>query len=1024
MKGISMMDNERADWILDCIGNPVFIKDEQYRYVFVSDSYCQGIDKTREQIIGRTDYDLFPKAQADVFRTRDETVFHTGSKTRVEDQFIDSNGNLTTFITIRGVYSDKKDARYMVGAIRDISEKKRAELALLDSEANYRTIIEQSITGVFIYQDNRLRFVNNRCCEILGYTSEELTGNMSALEMVHTDNRKSVEDILQKMLSGAAKDARLKMKAVRKDGETVIVDVFAAPANFQGSPAIIGTFYDITEQEKMQDQLRRSEERFRKAFITSPDSININRLSDGMYVTVNKGFTELTGYTFEEVIGKTALELNIWADPADRARLVEGLKTQGKVENLEAQFRLKNGEVRYGMMSASLIDLDGITHILNITRDISDRKRAEKALRESEEQYTRLVNAIPDIIVRSDLEGNILFINDYALEVSGYERNDVIGQSMLMFLHPEDREAMIRNTRLMMEQRLGPREYRLVMKEGRIIPFEVNADVLRTDDGTPYGVVSECRNISERKLAEEMLKTSKIQLTAALDLAGLVYWVLDTEADEFTLNDAFYDMYGTTAEREGGYRLSTTAYKRQFVYPDDLPIFDRSANENIASRELDFINRLEHRIIRRDGAIRHVDVIMRVLKDKSGRLVGVYGANQDITERKRIAEEQKALEAQLQQAQKMEAIGILAGGVAHDFNNILTVILGYAQLGMLKCNPTDTVYKNLKTIEHSAFQSADLVRQLLTFARKQTVAPKVLDLNDTVAGMLKMLQRLIGEDVHFSWEPGSGLWSVKIDPTQVDQLLANLCVNARDAISGVGKITIETENAVIDRSYTDTRMEFIPGEYVMLAVSDSGKGIERDVLEHIFEPFFTTKESGKGTGLGLSTVYGIVKQNQGFIHVYSEPNQGSTFKIYLPRYEGEAKAVTVPEALEMPQGKGETVLLVEDDPTILILGQSILATLNYNVLPAGTPGEAIRLAKAHSREIQLLITDVIMPEMDGKGLSKAIEHIIPGLKCLFASGYTADVIAHHGVLDEGVHFIEKPYSVSSLAVKVHEILYT
>jgi CheY-like chemotaxis protein len=285
-----------------------------------------------------------------------------------------------------------------------------------------------------------------------------------------------------------------------------------------------------------------------------------------------------------------------------------------------------------------------------------------------------------------------------------------------------------------------------------------------------------------------------------------------------------------------------------------------------------------------------------------------------------------------------------------------------------------------------------------------------------------MLRRLIGEDIELVWIPGADLWPVKIDPSQIDQLLVNLCVNARDAITGVGKVIIETENTTFDGAYCNVHPGFIRGEYVMLAVSDDGCGMNKDVLDHLFEPFFTTKELGKGTGLGLSTVYGIVKQNEGFINVYSEPGWGTAFKIYLPRFVGEAVESMAESTAETPKGRGETVLLVEDEALILDVGRAMLERLGYTVLTANTPGEALRQAKAHASEIQLLITDVVMPEMNGRGMAKLIRDTKPGLKCLFTSGYTANVIAHRGVLEEGVNFLQKPFSMEDLASKVRQAL--
>ena len=390
---------------------------------------------------------------------------------------------------------------------------------------------------------------------------------------------------------------------------------------------------------------------------------------------------------------------------------------------------------------------------------------------------------------------------------------------------------------------------------------------------------------------------------------------------------------------------------------------------------------------------------------------------------RRLAEDEKALlESQLLQAQKMESVGRLAGGIAHDFNNMLGVILGNVDLAMRKIAPDHPLQKELLGINTAADRAADITRQLLAFARKQTISPKLLDLNETVESMLKILRRLIGENIELSWMPGAALWPIMLDPSQEDQILANLCVNARDAISDVGKLTIETENVVFNEQDCAKHGNLIPGEYVMLAVSDNGCGMDKDTRERIFEPFFTTKGVNEGTGLGLATVYGIVKQNNGFINVYSEPGQGTTFRIYLPRQEGHVSSAKETVETEMPKSRGETVLLVEDEPSLLEMTSEILEMLDYTVVAAGSPGEAIRLSGEYCGKIHLLMTDVIMPEMNGKDLAERIQPARPEMKCLFTSGYTADVIAHHGVLDEGVQFIQKPSSIRALALKIREVL--
>ncbi len=394
----------------------------------------------------------------------------------------------------------------------------------------------------------------------------------------------------------------------------------------------------------------------------------------------------------------------------------------------------------------------------------------------------------------------------------------------------------------------------------------------------------------------------------------------------------------------------------------------------------------------------------------------------DITKQKQAEREKAKLKNQLTQVQKLESIGQLAGGVAHDYNNALSVIIGFTDLVMARLDPSGELYADLGEVMSAAKRSTDITRQLLAFARKQTVSPQVLDVNENLQSTLKMLHRLIGEDIDLAWIPGAEVWQVKIDPSQVDQIMANLCINARDAIDGVGKVTIETKNIIFDQKYCDDHLGFVPGEFVMIAVSDDGVGIAPEIMDRIFEPFFTTKEVGKGTGLGLATVYGITKQNNGFINVYSEHEKGTTIKIYLPRHMGQTVPANDDINLKLPISNGEIVLLVEDETSILKLGERMLKELGYSVLSSTSTTMAIKLAAEHVGEINLLITDVVMPEMNGRELSERLRGQYPNIKTLFMSGYTANVIAHRGVLDEGVNFMPKPFSKQDIAFKVREAL--
>ncbi len=399
----------------------------------------------------------------------------------------------------------------------------------------------------------------------------------------------------------------------------------------------------------------------------------------------------------------------------------------------------------------------------------------------------------------------------------------------------------------------------------------------------------------------------------------------------------------------------------------------------------------------------------------------------DITERKRAEEATMRLQEQLAQSQKTESIGRLAGGVAHDFNNMLQVVLGNTLLALDEVPAGSPLHEALQEVKNSAQRSADLTKQLLAFARKQTAAPRVLDLNATVAGMLSMLRRLIGESIELRWNPGGQLPLVKIDPTQIDQILANLAVNARDAIvavGGVGTIMIATSQVEYDATFCADHPSFSPGRFLLLTVSDTGCGMSKEVQDRLFEPFFTTKGLGAGTGLGLATVYGIVKQNGGVINVYSEPKHGAAFKIYLPACDSQEVSAPHARPVRPPPGQLETILVVEDDPALLRMTQKHLVNLGYTVLAARRPGEAIRLAEEHTGKINLLMTDVVMPEMNGRDLAQRLTANCPQLRQLYMSGYTADVIAHQGVLEEGVNYLAKPFTVQELAVKVHTALYS
>jgi PAS domain S-box-containing protein len=523
-----------------------------------------------------------------------------------------------------------------------------------------------------------------------------------------------------------------------------------------------------------------------------------------------------------------------------------------------------------------------------------------------------------------------------------------------------------------------------------------------------YQALRESEN-NYRSLYESMLEGEQ-RYRALFDQAGEGILIMSVEGDLIDVNESFSSMHGYSKQEMLAMNV------RDLDCVGGVNEIPERTRQMLAGKPLTF--EVDH--YHKDGHIFSLEVSASIIRYGGG--IGIQSFHRDITERRHAEKERVLLEAQLHQAQRMESVGRLAGGVAHDFNNLLTVISGYSELGIMETSPDQPVHSYLVTIRKAADKSADLTRQLLAFARKQTIEPKVLDLNEIVTGMLKMLQRLIGEDIHLVWQPAPNLWPVKVDPSQIDQILANLCVNSRDSIADTGRILIETGNERIDETYSSQHTGIMIGDYVKITISDDGCGMDKETQTRIFEPFFTTKELGKGTGLGLATVYGIVKQNHGFINVYSEPGIGTSFSMYLPRHEVDVMPTLTEDLAEsIPRGQ-ETLLLVEDELEILNMGARILTQLGYTVLLANTPGEAARLAQEHTGTIDLLITDVVMPEMNGRDLANNLMKNYSHLKCIFMSGYTADIIDHHGVLAEGANFIQKPFTLFDLASKVRNVL--
>ena len=654
-----------------------------------------------------------------------------------------------------------------------------------------------------------------------------------------------------------------------------------------------------------------------------------------------------------------------------------------------------------------------------VNRSLAEVEQRNRALQESERRFTQIFDSAPiPMAFAAEIDGfEGTTWNEAWYRTFGYPREQADGHSgtdIGLWIIPDDRRRAVE---LAQEQDgVSGFETQLSCYNGSVRTCSLYARFIGTRGNRLLMFIY--IDITEKKKAEEELLVSESYNKVLFHDSRIPLAVIDPQTGTFIdANQAAVRLYGLAHRREllgrepkdmspptqEGGRASTWLARE---------LMQRVVNEGALV--------FEWRHHRPDGTLWDAEIHMMLFSHRDRQLLQL--SLEDISGRKEAELEREKLQAQLMQSQKMESVGRLAGGVAHDFNNMLSVIVGHAELVLRKTDPHLPLYDNLQSILDASQRSADLTRQLLTFARKQTVTPKVLNLNQTVEGMLKMVRRLIGEDIKLIWLPGEKTGNINMDPTQIDQLLVNLCVNARDAVGENGRITIETDAVVLDSDFCDEQAECRPGNYMLLSVSDNGTGIAPDLLPHLFEPFFTTKGLGKGTGLGLATVYGIVKQNDGLIQVESEIGSGTCFYVYLPTFRGrEARALEF-HALPAPDPGTETILLVEDETMILDIGTIMLESLGYDVLAASTPGEALGLAREHVGEIHLLMTDVIMPEMNGRDLARQLLSLYPNLKRLFMSGYTADVIAHHGVLDEGVHFLQKPFTLESLTFKVREAL--
>ncbi|MCC5875477.1 MAG: PAS domain S-box protein [Candidatus Sumerlaeia bacterium] len=779
----------------------------------------------------------------------------------------------------------------------------------------------------------------------------------------------------------------------------------------KGTRGVVIMHTDITERVVSEQKNREFAQKYHMLFVNHPHPMWVYDLDTLEILAVNNVALHEYGYTEEEFLGMTLEDLHpegqLTALHENISKVSEGIDKAGVWLH-----KTKDGRVIYVEVTSHTSTFEGRRTEFASAVNVTERIKAENALRESENRFRMVLEDVPDVGIQGYTpEGTIFYWNRASEQIYGYTSEEAIGKNLFDLLIPSELRATVRErTRVALANGgiIPPEEWELLHKDGSRISLYTSHAIVRRPGHPPelfdMDVDLSLRNELQRRIAQSEQRLNLV-MKATVDsiydwnlTAGNVWW-----------NDAFYEHFGHDPQTvpRGIESWSNN------IHPEDREMVISSIDRAVEGHGEEWEER--YRFLKADGT--HAWVIDRgfVARDEEGRAVRMVGGIRDITK-------EVALEEQLRQSQRLEAVGHLTGGLAHDFNNLLTVVLGNTELLLEELDAGNRLRPLVEMIFQATERGSELTHRLLAFARRQALDPKVIDVSQLVSSMDSMLRRTLGEHIEIELIRGAGLWRVQVDPSQLESAILNLCINSRDAMLHGGKLTIETANVSINTEYADRNLEVSPGQYVLIAVSDTGDGIPREIIERVFEPFFTTKGEGKGTGLGMSMVYGFVKQSKGHIKVYSEPGEGTVVRIYLPRALGEVVEEIPSTKHSRPLGGNEVILLVEDDELVRHFAEFQLISLGYLVFVASNGPEALDVLQQHP-EIDLLFTDIVMPGgMNGRQLADRAKELRPDLKVLYTSGYTDNAIVHHGRLDPGAKLLGKPYGKAELARKIREVL--
>lgn len=894
-----------------------------------------------------------------------------------------------------------------VCTVTDMTEQKEAEARLLESEERYRTALESSNDSIALARNNRLVYVNQKFLDMFGYdTLEEVIGKSPGIS-IHPDDRSVVHSNRMKRERGEEYPKEYVIKGIKKDGTTIFVEVSVAETLYRGEPVAFIYQKDITERKRTEEALRESENKFRD--MAEKAIVGIYVIQDKVFKYVNSRCAQIHGYEIEELIDKKSLWDMVL--PEDIPIVTEDFQTRmsGQAKSLRRDFRIvtKTQEIRYVETYGNHTTFQGKPATIGTIIDVTERKKAEEALRKSEEKYRNIFENAVEGIFQTTPEGQFLSVNPAFVRIFDFDSPEELiastaGTIEALYANLEDRRIMIDIIKV--RSSAEGFETQFIRKNGKKIWVSINSQAIRDKNNKTVYYEGTIMDITNRKLAEEALQESEAKYRNVVDHLIVGFYIVQDNRYCF-VNRRFCEMSGYSYDE----LVDKAVSPLDLIHDDDKKLIAGLEVKRL-SGETDYTGSV-YKGVKKDGQI-------MIVKGLSNLIIynghpAVAGTVIDITR-------ETTLESQLRQAQKMEAVGTLAGGIAHDFNNILTAIIGYGRLLQMKMAETDPLRTYVAHMLSSSETAANLTRNLLTFSRKQIVELKPIKVGKIVKGMERLLKSLLTEDIELKIISPDPDITIMADMSQIEQVLLNLASNANDAMPRGGTLAIETKEVNQKNIFVDGYHYIESGQYAFISVADTGTGIDERTRSKIFEPFFTTKEVGKGTGLGLSIVHGIVDQHHGYITVDSTLQGGTVFSIYLPAIKAAVEDI---EALSpVVEGGTETILVAEDDAQVRSLTTEILNSAGYTVLEAIDGEDAVEKFIKHSDTVDLLLLDVVMPRKNGKEAHDEIKKINPDVRVIFMSGYTEDVIIGKGIIEKEYAFIQKPLSPNELLLRVKEAL--